>query len=445
MAGTPPRRRSVGAVRLRWLAAAVAVTLTVPAFALADDRSASEIQQELDRARAESQSLSSSLADVRSRIGSTEEELAQITVRLEDARARLTAAEGQVRLAEEALVMAEEDRERRAWFHQVALANLADVEGELAVEEELLVEHVVGTFKYGSSGAQRGAMALEVIRRSANPNDFAVALKQLSIVIADQDATVARVFDLRDQQQTRTEAAAEAKAEAEEAERQATETLQVVEELRLEAQAVADSIAEDERRQQEVLGGLRGSASETQALLTRVAARETELRSALVAAQAREAGFSDRSGFPGWAGGPDIPGAVCPVQGARAGRDFINDWGYPRAPNRWHQGNDIFASRGTPVVAVADGVVTRMNTASQQTALGGITVTYRTGDGSEWYNAHLDAIASGLSVGTQVSRGQQIGTVGNTGNARTTPPHLHIGRRYGGQAVNPFPSISGWC
>ncbi|MEX0705907.1 MAG: peptidoglycan DD-metalloendopeptidase family protein [Nitriliruptoraceae bacterium] len=421
------------------------MTLTVPSFALADDRSASEIQEELDRARVEAQSRSSDLSDVRSQIGSTEEELAQITVRLEDARARLVAAEGQVRLAEEALVMAEADRDLRAELHQVALTELADVEAELEVEEHLLAEHVVGTFKYGSSGAQRGAMALEVMRRSANPNDFVVALKQLSIVIADQDATVTRVFDLRDEQESRTRDAAEAKEAAEVAARESAHTLQVVDELRLEAQAVADGIAQDERRQQEVLGGLRGTASETQALLTRVAARETELRSALVAAQAREAGFSDRSGHSGWAGGPDISGAVCPVQGARAGRNFINDWGYPRSGQRSHQGNDIFASRGTPVVAVADGVVTRMNSASQQTSLGGITVTYRTGDGSEWYNAHLDTIASGLSVGNSVGRGQQIGTVGNTGNARTTPSHLHLGRRYGGAAVNPFPTISGWC
>jgi murein DD-endopeptidase MepM/ murein hydrolase activator NlpD len=97
------------------------------------------------------------------------------------------------------------------------------------------------------------------------------------------------------------------------------------------------------------------------------------------------------------------------------------------------------------VVAVADGTVVRMNGPGNQTALGGITVTYRTADGSEWYNAHLDGISSGISPGASVSRGQQIGVVGNTGNARATPPHLHLGRLYGGSWVNPWPTVRGWC
>jgi murein DD-endopeptidase MepM/ murein hydrolase activator NlpD len=72
-------------------------------------------------------------------------------------------------------------------------------------------------------------------------------------------------------------------------------------------------------------------------------------------------------------------------------------------------------------------------------------VTYRTGDGSEWYNAHLESVASGISPGTRLSQGQQIGTVGDTGNARGTPPHDHIGRRHGGSWVNPWPTLSQLC
>ena len=72
-------------------------------------------------------------------------------------------------------------------------------------------------------------------------------------------------------------------------------------------------------------------------------------------------------------------------------------------------------------------------------------MTYRIGDGSEWYNAHLDSVAEGIAPGTSVSRGQAIGTVGNSGNARTTPPHLHLGRRHAGSWVNPWPTISPAC
>jgi murein DD-endopeptidase MepM/ murein hydrolase activator NlpD len=87
----------------------------------------------------------------------------------------------------------------------------------------------------------------------------------------------------------------------------------------------------------------------------------------------------------------------------------------------------------------------RWNPPSAQTSLGGITVTYRTADGSEWYNAHLDSVASGIAPGVSVAAGQTIGTVGTTGNARGTPPHLHLGRKSGGSWVNPWPTISPVC
>jgi murein DD-endopeptidase MepM/ murein hydrolase activator NlpD len=427
------------------LVVALALALLAPAAASAQSRSSSDIQRELEEARQQTASLTSRLGDVRSQIGSTEQQLAEIAIRLEDARARLRQAEGQVALAEVALREAERERDVAIAAHERAVVRLEETETELAFEEERLADQLIGTFKYGTSGAQRGAMFLEVLRRSSDPNDYAVAMKQMRVVIDVQESTVQRVFDLREQQAARTAEAETARAQAAQAAADAQATLTVVEGLRAEAQAVADEIAADEAAQKQILDGLQGTAAETSALLQRAASREQELRQQLAAAIARETGTSDRSGFPGWAGGPDISGAVCPVQGARAGRDFTNDWGYPRWPNRWHQGNDIFASRGTAVVAVADGRVVRLNAPGSQSSLGGITVTYRTADGSEWYNAHLDGISSGISVGANVSRGQQIGVVGNTGNARSTPPHLHLGRLYGGSWVNPWPTVSGWC
>ncbi|MEX0868732.1 MAG: peptidoglycan DD-metalloendopeptidase family protein [Nitriliruptoraceae bacterium] len=424
----------------------VAVSLTAAAPpGHAQSRSSSDIQRDLDEVREESTQLTSQLRDVRGQISTTEEELAQITVRLEDARARLAAAEGQVALAEGALAEAAETAQRRADEHDAAVAELAAAEEQLAVEEQLLHEQLVESFKYGTSGAQRGAMVIEVLRRAENPNDFAVGFKQLRTVMDVQDATVGRVTELRAQRMTLTEQAAVAQDAAQAAADEARDTLAVVEELRAEATAVAAEVAADEDRQRTVLAQLEGTANETSARLQRVADREQELREDLATARARETGASDRSGYSGWAGGPDISGAVCPVDGARAGRDFINDWGYPRSGGRWHQGTDVFGSRGTAVVAVADAVVVRTNPPSRQTSLGGITVTYRTSDGSEWYNAHLDSIAGGIEPGAQVSRGQQIGSVGTSGNARYTPPHLHLGRRYNGDAVNPWPTISGWC
>jgi murein DD-endopeptidase MepM/ murein hydrolase activator NlpD len=104
---------------------------------------------------------------------------------------------------------------------------------------------------------------------------------------------------------------------------------------------------------------------------------------------------------------------------------------------RDHHGVDIFAKRGTPVVAAADGIVTRVGT----NGLGGNVVWIaRPMRGETHYYAHLDRQL--VTVGTRVEAGDVIGLVGNTGNARSTPPHLHFGIYTPGGAVDPLPYIA---
>ncbi len=436
--------RARASVRLV-LVGLVTAGLLVPAVALAQTRSSDEVERELSETQREGEQLGSRLDDVRDRLAAEVEELAQIGVRLEEARAQLIAAEGQVDLAEAALVEAEERREEAREEHEAAVVLLDRTEVQLAQAERRLAAQLVESFKYGSAGAQRGAMMIEVLRRAEDPNSFAVAMKQLRTVIDEQDATVTEVFELREERSELADDAARARGRANQAAADAEETLRVVEALREEAEELAASIAADEARQRELIAGLEQTESQLAGTLRQVSARESELRSELRDARAAEAAARAASGGGGADGGPPLEGMVCPVQGAVAGRDFINDWGFPRSGGRRHLGNDIFASRGTPVIAVHDGTVIRWNPPSAPTALGGITVTYVTSDGSEWYNAHLDTIASGVVPGATVSRGQVIGTVGNTGNARTTPPHLHLGRRYGGSPVNPWPTVAPVC
>lgn len=101
---------------------------------------------------------------------------------------------------------------------------------------------------------------------------------------------------------------------------------------------------------------------------------------------------------------------------------------------RSHEGVDLFAPRGTPVVAAADGF------ASPGTnRLGGNVVWLRDGErGLTHYYAHLDTVL--VATGQRVRRGDTLGTVGNTGNARTTPPHLHFGL-YDDGALDPAPFL----
>lgn len=88
---------------------------------------------------------------------------------------------------------------------------------------------------------------------------------------------------------------------------------------------------------------------------------------------------------------------------------------------RSHHGIDIFARRGTPVVAVRSGTVRSTRTGG----LGWKQVLLRDRMGHNFYYAHLDSQM--VDVGQLVQPGDTLGTVGNTGNARTTPPHLHFG------------------
>lgn len=104
---------------------------------------------------------------------------------------------------------------------------------------------------------------------------------------------------------------------------------------------------------------------------------------------------------------------------------------------RAHHGVDIFAPRGTPVVAAADGFVTRVGT----NGLGGNVVWIaRPTRGEVHYYAHLDRQL--VEAGTFVNKGDVIGTVGNTGNARRTAPHLHFGIYAAGGPVDPLPYIA---
>ncbi len=127
-----------------------------------------------------------------------------------------------------------------------------------------------------------------------------------------------------------------------------------------------------------------------------------------------------------------------PVQGVA--RSSVNDtWGAARSGGRRHEGVDIFARRGTPVIAATEGIVSRIG----ENRLGG-TVVWVYGPGRQrHYYAHLDRVAESLESGQRVAVGDVLGYVGNTGNARTTPPHLHYGIYTVTGAINPYPLLTG--
>lgn len=136
---------------------------------------------------------------------------------------------------------------------------------------------------------------------------------------------------------------------------------------------------------------------------------------------------------------PAQNGKTCPVNGAVSFRDT---WGAPRSGGRTHQGVDMMANRGVPLVAIEDGIVAKIGNGG----LGGKTVWLRSDTGHSYYYAHLDGWAAGLSVGDRLDVGELLGYVGNTGNAAYTAPHLHFEYHpNGGSAVNPYPLVADLC
>ena len=132
------------------------------------------------------------------------------------------------------------------------------------------------------------------------------------------------------------------------------------------------------------------------------------------------------------------PSLAFPVQGGGA-KDIGSIWGDPRdAGARRHKGIDIFGKRGTPVVAAAGGSVTRVG----EGGLGGKVVWLRPAGGNiSLYYAHLDSQL--VRPGQTVEPGTVLGLMGNTGNARSTAPHLHFGIYGGGGALNPYHFVAG--
>lgn len=119
------------------------------------------------------------------------------------------------------------------------------------------------------------------------------------------------------------------------------------------------------------------------------------------------------------------------------GGTFTDTFGAPRSGGRTHAGVDIFAKRGSPILAPVAGTIT---VAGNDGGAGGNRVWVKGDDGRYYYFAHLDSIIA--KVGDRLGFGQQLGTVGNTGNATSSSPHLHFsingtqGRE--NPIVNPF-------
>jgi murein DD-endopeptidase MepM/ murein hydrolase activator NlpD len=118
-------------------------------------------------------------------------------------------------------------------------------------------------------------------------------------------------------------------------------------------------------------------------------------------------------------------------------RQIANTWHAARGTDRVHEGQDIFAPKGTPIYSATSGYIYKVG----ENNLGGQTVSVIGDGGRVYYYAHLDSYAPGIAVGDQVTRQTLLGYVGTTGNAQGTPPHLHFGVYTSTGAINPLPLL----
>jgi len=126
-----------------------------------------------------------------------------------------------------------------------------------------------------------------------------------------------------------------------------------------------------------------------------------------------------------------------------AGRaSWSNDWhAYRPCPYpHLHQGLDMFAARGTPVVSAADAVVSRVGI----DPISGLAVTIEDGTHTSYFYAHLSSFARGIRPGLAVHSGDILGFIGNTGDASGGPAHLHFQVEPLGVPVPPKPFVDAW-
>lgn len=353
---------------------------------------------EFDAARRQANQVAAELADAQSRMAELEVEIASLEARAAESSARMEELERIVRgqAVEQFMrntspplpVLLDDDLNQLARAN--ALARFVTLDTQAAVDD------------YRKTGedlqATRGSL-------EAKQEEAGAAVAEFRRRAEQANAELARLQRLEEERRAREEAARRARQEAERKQREDAER-----------RAAAEARAARPDR----------TASTPAPSASRVAS----------AAAPRPA---PRPTAPPPAPAPARPVAsrdwVCPVQGPRA---FSNDWGQPRSGGRRHQGNDILSPRGTPVVASVSGTVRGHNS-----SLGGISYYLKGDDGNTYFGTHLDSL-SGASG--RVAQGAVLGTVGDSGNARGGPTHLHFEIHPGGGApVNPYPTLSQYC
>ena len=134
-------------------------------------------------------------------------------------------------------------------------------------------------------------------------------------------------------------------------------------------------------------------------------------------------------------------GHLFPVRGPHGDRGATGKFGAPRSGGRTHEGFDLLAACGTPLGAARGGTVLELS--FDPVLYGWFVLIDGRREARNYFYSHLRGRPP-LAVGARVRTGQRIGVVGKTGNARTTPCHLHFELRSAGRPLDPEPALARW-
>lgn len=374
----------------------------------------------------------------------------------ERAAREILAARDRANEAADAMFQAESELDQLSLQQEQTAAEVAALEAEIAELRRSVEQVAINRFVVGAGGA------VPLLSGFDGPNSQAQADVLIAIVTDTSRAALDEFDAVADQ-------LAEKQAELERDERETQAAREAFEQAKVDAEAEIELLKEIEEqrlRDEAVREALERQRLEEQRQIEEEA-RRAQQQAAEVAAAAASDGDNDSgpvavpggtgtgasgnagpapvgpggttggggSGSIGGGGGNFVDtGITCPVAGSAG---FGDTWGAPRSGGRRHQGVDMMASTGTPLVAVVAGYVQ-----FKTNRLGGNAVWLSGDNGNKYYYAHLSAWEGSSRT---AARGEVIGYVGDTGNASGTP-HLHFEvHPGGGAAVNPYPTVRAAC
>jgi murein DD-endopeptidase MepM/ murein hydrolase activator NlpD len=393
--------------RRRWLSSLLAMALALLASCL------------LATASAPAKSNSEKLEAVEEKIGAVEEREGVLTSDIAAMGDEISALEGQVAALRTQEAAAEEELSaREAELGQAedelkeALERLETLRGRLKRALVNLRERLVAIYTYGAT-----ADLTSVILTSEDYGDMVARTEYFDAINASDSALAERVRSLRDEAKKLVRVRKIAKLTIEKARDQIAAKEQRLEATRSTLESREGALLSARAKRRQALNGVQGERDQHE----EVAA---DLRAAIAQEIAEATG-----GLPLPAGplpSPSAAGFIWPIEGTLSS-GFGYRWG------RMHEGIDIAAAEGTPIRAAADGTVILMQSEYESGGYGNYTCIDHGGGLSTCY-AHQSSFAT--SVGAQVSQGDLIGYVGNTGHSYGA--HLHFEVRINGAPTDPL-------